>query len=850
MSNSTSIELSFLGGAATIGASCTLIRVGGTALVVDCGVRYAGSSALPDLAPLADVAVDAVLVTHAHMDHCGGLPVLSEACLGAPVLATPPTIDLVAILLQDALRLMNGPDREAELPLYSERQVDRLLASFVPVNYHQPMRMKDVEVRWLPASHILGAAMIQLKTPAGTVLFTGDYSISAQQSVPALGRPDFQADLVISEATYGERLHEDRNAAEERLLSQIREVVAAGGRVLIPAFAVGRAQEVLLILKHAQRNGTLPEVPVFVDGMVRAVCSVYGKHGPYVSRHLAHEIRRASHPFYTDTIQPITRPEERNRALATSPSIIVASSGMLAGGPAVAYAQALVQDPQDAIFLTGYQDEESPGRALLDLAGAEGPKELRLGHATLPVACRFGTYGLSAHADRMQMVSFIEALEPRTVVLVHGDEEHKNALGRSLRCQDVLAARDGCILRRDYPSRPGARSKSPVMIPAATELDIDRARHLLGPAGKAPVQAAAVAEAWFGQPVDRDIADRFARLIEGIGLVRRDDERRDRLWVLGPQDTHLFPEEAALEEHLKGANPKGRLLEFCMRMRIDPPQTETDLQGPFYRASMSLCYQDETVASGPWQAASKKVAEQLAAQALLELVSNRVSAADAIPVNDEDLSRLQSANPKGRLLEWCAKKKWPAPQFEQHANPQGYQVRAVLDRDDEERTCSAWYLAATLKAAEQAAAEDVLKTFQSRPAGEQDQVLVGRPTATGVRAERHDGLERTQAGRDSTVLRLRRGKRRWSKPSAGVLDRRLGDHARWTNLAHRSGSRIIQEVGPAVSRGGLVGISCGTRDYAAIASSSASHSRQKMFSPWNWLRGRPTTSLFHQATIS
>jgi Cft2 family RNA processing exonuclease/dsRNA-specific ribonuclease len=715
MSNCRSIEVSFLGGATTIGASCTLVRVGDTSLVVDCGVRYAGPSALPDLAPLAETPVDAVLVTHAHMDHSGGLPVIAEACHGAAVLATPPTIDLVTILLQDALRLMNGPERETELPLYSERQVDQLLAAVVPVKYHQPMRIKDVEVRWLPAAHILGAAMILLKTPAGTVLFTGDYSVSAQHTVPALGRPDFQADLVISEATYGERLHEDRKAAEERLLSQIREVVARGGRVLIPAFAVGRAQEVLLILKHAQRNGTLPEVPVFVDGMVRAVCAVYGKHEAYVSRHLVHEIRRSPHAFYTDTIQPVTRPEDRKRALATSPGIIVASSGMLAGGPSLAYAQALLQNPQDAIFLTGYQDEESPGRALLDLARTQGPKDLKLGQTTVPVACSFGTYGLSAHADRMQMVSFIEALEPQTVVLVHGDESAKDALRRSLRCQDVMLARDGCVLRRDYPSRPGIRAKVPLAVPAASELDIDRARHLLGPAGEAPLRAAAVAEAWFGQPVDRDVADRFVRVLEGVGLVRRDDDRRDRLWVLGPQETRLFPEEAALEEQLKRANPKGRLLEFCMRMRIDPPQTETGSQGPFYRANMSLRCQGETVASGPQQAASKKAAEQLAAQVLLELVSHRVSGVDVVPVGEEDLSRLQSANPKGRLLEQCAKKRWPAPQFEQHANPQGYQVRAVLDRDDEQRAFSAWYLAATLKAAEQAAAEAMLKILGSGP---------------------------------------------------------------------------------------------------------------------------------------
>ena len=717
-----SIELSFLGGATTIGASCTLIRVGDTSLIVDCGVRYGGSSPLPDLAPLAETAVDGVLLTHAHMDHSGGLPVLIEACPAAPVLATPPTIDLVAILLKDALRLMNGPERESELPLYSERQVERLMASFVAVKYHQPIRVKDIEVRWLPASHILGAAMIHLKTPAGSVLFTGDYSVSAQETVPALGRPSFQANLVISEATYGERLHEDRNAAEQQLLSQIQEVVAQGGRVLVPAFAVGRAQEVLLILKRAQRNGSLPDVPVFVDGMVRVVCAVYAQHEPYVSRYLAHEIHRASHPFYTDSIRPITRPEERQRALGTRPAIFIASSGMLAGGPSLAYAQALAPNPQDAIFLTGYQDEESPGRALLDLARTEGPKELKLGQATLPVACRFGTYGLSAHADRMQMVSFIEALDPRTVVLVHGDEGAKEALRRSLRCQDVIAARDGNVLRRDYPSRPAARGKSPLVVPSAAELDIARARHLLGPTGTAPLQAAVVAEAWFGQPADRDTVNRFARVLEGVGLVRRDDERRDRLWVLGPQETHLFPDEAALEEELKRANPKGRLLEFCTRMRIDPPQTETEPEGPFYRATMSLRYEGQTVVSGPRQAASKKAAEQLAAQALLELVSHRARTTDAVAVNEEDAQRLQAANPKGRLLERCAQMKRPAPEFQQHPNPHGYQVRAVIDPEGEQPVRSAWHVAATLKAAEQAAAEELLNAAGSMPAGDGDEV--------------------------------------------------------------------------------------------------------------------------------
>ncbi len=715
MAGSDTIEISFLGGASSIGASCTLVRAAGMTFVVDCGVRYSSSNPLPDLSLLSGVRVDAILVTHAHMDHTGGLPVLVEACPGAPLFATPPTIDLIDILLRDSLRLMNSPDRDADIPLYTDRQVEQLRRSLAPVRFHQPMQAGEIEIRWMPASHILGAAMILMKTPAGTILFTGDYSVSAQHTVPALSRPDFQADMVISESTYGERLHEDRKAAEERLLGQIGRVVEQGGRVLIPAFAVGRAQEVLLILKRGLRNGNLPDVPVFVDGMVRAVCDVYRSHEPYVANALLHEIRRTPHAFYSDSIQPVRTPDDRRRVLSTAPSIIVASSGMLTGGPSQGYCQELAKNAKDAILLTGYQDEESPGRALLNLAQTEGPRLLRLGAATVSVESSFGTYGLSAHADRMQMVSLIEATSPRTVVLVHGDEAAKESLSRSLRCDDIICARDGMTIQRSYARRHARPAPSMVTVPTKEELDVARARHLLGPASETPVRAIEVAEAWFGQRVDRVTAERFARTLEAVGLVRRDDHRRDRLWVLAVQDTSLFPDEAELAESLKRANPKGQLLALCMRLRIDPPAMDMRQHGAFYEACMSLTFRDELLESIPCQAASKKTAEQLAAQALLAAIASRTEDQDTSILTQDDAARLQSANPKGKLLEWCTQHQVPPPQFEHEASPSGYRVRGTLSEPGQDTFVTQWFEASKLKLSEQAAAESLWQRVGQQP---------------------------------------------------------------------------------------------------------------------------------------
>ncbi|MCP4677250.1 MAG: MBL fold metallo-hydrolase [Deltaproteobacteria bacterium] len=636
------LEITMLGGASDIGASATLVRVGETRLLVDCGVRFDPARPLPNLEALSDDRLDAILVTHAHTDHTGALPVAADLFPVVPVYATPPTIELTSILLRDALKIMRLEDREGEVPLYSEKQIDHLTNAFVPFHFGASRRIGEVEVTYLPASHILGAAMIHLATPAGNVLITGDYSTASQRTVPGLTRPTLPVDLLITEATYGDRIHDDRSSAEQTFVAAAREVVENGGRLLIPAFAIGRAQEVLQILRAEIRAGRFPTVPVFVDGMVRAVCGVYGRHERYVSRALLHEIRRTGHPFYSDDIKPVASPSDRQAALEAGPCVIVASSGMLSGGASVFYAEKLAGNAKDAIFVTGYQDEESPGRALLDLTekSDDEDRSLKLGGGEVQVCCRVEKYGLSAHADRMQMAGFVEWLRPRAVALVHGSKAARESLARAISCSDVIIGEDRARIERQYKPR----KSFPVAKP---ELDFETARRLLGPSTGKPLRVRGVAEAWFGGDVRAAQIQEIANRFEELGVARRDDDRRGMLWVAKPGETEALKVEGVEEEEIKKENPKGRLLELCMQHSIESPEFELSIEGPHHVATVKLEAYEEHLVGGPAEASTKKVAQQLAAREILEslskLIENQAPSIASISKVD--------ANPRGLLNE-------------------------------------------------------------------------------------------------------------------------------------------------------------------------------------------------------
>lgn len=463
------MKIHFLGGADEVGASCVLVDTGKHRILVDAGVRMGAKQRdrLPDLALGSQLGgIDEVLVTHAHLDHTGALPLVHGAFPGAGITMTPPTLALLRILLFDALKIMET-NAEDEIPLYPKPAVESLLVKSKTAPFCEPVSLCKGAVRatFFPAGHVLGAAAVGLETEGGNVLVTGDVSIADQLTVPGMPRPRFRPDAVVCESTYGARLHASRKAEEERLVEGVFETLRAGGRVLIPAFALGRAQEVLLALREALQRPDAPAATVWMDGMVRSICGAYGRFTEALSVPLRRRAEKGSPLFETPDgkIKQVSSAEQREEIASGPPCVVVSSSGMLSGGPSTFYASRWAEDPAALIAITGYQDEESPGRRLLDIMdGKEG--ELNIGGRTHMVRCRVGAFGLSAHADADELVGLLTSLSPRQVALVHGDPAARDALSKKLYhagIEDIALPAAGSALEVAPPKsrRPAAPSR-------------------------------------------------------------------------------------------------------------------------------------------------------------------------------------------------------------------------------------------------------------------------------------------------------------------------------------------------------------------------------------------------------
>jgi Cft2 family RNA processing exonuclease len=417
------IALTPLGGGTDIGGSCMLVSVGDVRILIDAGMRpkMRIDQAAPEHIDVALAgAIDAIVITHAHHDHAGYVPALTAEYPNVPVICTPETAAILPTMWNDSVRVfergrgsyVEGDEPLAEPP-YGQAQVRTAQRRIREVQCGRVVEIADgVTITLFPAGHILGAAGVVVSAGPNRITVTGDVSDLAQLSVPGLVVPDAAhgSDLLVIESTYCGHHNSNREAEVEKFVRMVAETVgdsaATGGRVLVPAFALGRAQEVALTLRSR-----LPDVPVLIDGMAKDIATIYEEQTAGTARPLE---------IYGEQVSAV-RAWERQQLLRTfRRGVIVTTSGMLTAGPAVTWAQSILPDPDAALLIAGYQDEDSPGFELLELAEGNRQATFVLDRDELKVNARVAKFGLSAHADRRGLSSIITEVDARNVMLVHG----------------------------------------------------------------------------------------------------------------------------------------------------------------------------------------------------------------------------------------------------------------------------------------------------------------------------------------------------------------------------------------------------------------------------------------------
>lgn len=430
------MEIDFLGGALEVGGSSILLNIDNKNILMDAGIRQSASKdTIPNFRDIQDYGgIDAIVISHAHLDHIGCLPIISKEYPNARIYMNNMTKDLVRVLLYDSLKIMNN--RESEIPLYAEIDVKNTLDRIFTINYEVKFPIfEDMYLTFYNAGHIAGASCTYIQSREGALFYSGDFSVFSQRTVEGAKIPKLRPDVAIFESTYGDRLHANREIEEKALVNIVSECIERQGKMIIPAFALGRAQEVLLILKSAINKGSLKKVKIYVDGMVRDINRTYKNNPLYLRNSLGKKILKGSSPFYDDNIIEVKNTDNRDEILSKNePVIIVSSSGMLTGGPSTFYAEKIAAMENGYIVITGYQDEESPGRKILDLLeeSEDSERYLNINNLNIPVKCKIKKVGLSAHADKNEIKGLIQRVSSRNICLVHGNEEVVKQLGKEI----------------------------------------------------------------------------------------------------------------------------------------------------------------------------------------------------------------------------------------------------------------------------------------------------------------------------------------------------------------------------------------------------------------------------------
>jgi len=426
------IRITALGAAQQVGRSAFLLQTRESSVLLDCGTNPGSSRPFEAFPRLDNPAfeldsLDAVVISHAHLDHCALVPFLYKYGYDGPVYCSAPTSNLMTLLQLDYLDVAN---KQGVTAYYDQKDVRECVLHTNPLRYGVVTDIApDIRLTLHNAGHILGSSMVHLHVGEGlhNIVYTGDYKYSRTMLLEAATTEFPRVETLITESTYGgpDDLMPSRVEAEERLTSIVNATLDRRGKVLIPVPAVGRAQEIMLILDGYMRRGLMKEAPVFIEGMISEATAIHTAFPEYLGREVRQNIlHEGVNPFQSDYFTVVEHPNVRQEIIEGEPCIVMATSGMLEGGPVIEYFKNLADDEKNTIIFVSYQIEGTLGRrvqkglsevAMMNSEGKMGVAKVRLNVEAIE--------GFSGHSDRRQIINYVTHLKPKPerVLVCHGE---------------------------------------------------------------------------------------------------------------------------------------------------------------------------------------------------------------------------------------------------------------------------------------------------------------------------------------------------------------------------------------------------------------------------------------------
>ena len=420
-----------------------LLESGGFKILVDCGLQQGSNFAEKmnfEPFPYDPKEIQAVFITHAHIDHTGRIPKLYKDGFRGKIYSTPPTRDFAELLLLDSEHvLMDEAKKFKNPPLYGTDDINGAMALWEGVIYHQTMEVGPFKVVFYNAGHILGSSFILIEAEGKKIIFSGDLGNSP---APIIGVTDNipEADYCLIETTYGDKLHQEQAERREILEDMIEDVVKSKGVLMIPAFAMERTQELLYEINNLVEQGRIPRVPIFIDSpLAIKLTTVYKKYESYYDEATRAMIGRGDAIFKFPSLRmTLTTEESKSINDVPAPKVVIAGSGMSNGGRILHHEKLYLSDPKSLILFIGYQSKGTLGRRILD-----GEKTVRIFGENVAVNCKKRAIpGYSAHADQMQLLRWIYPARQilKKTFVIQGDEEAAAAFSQKLRDELAIAA--------------------------------------------------------------------------------------------------------------------------------------------------------------------------------------------------------------------------------------------------------------------------------------------------------------------------------------------------------------------------------------------------------------------------